>query len=171
MTIIILLLALILFAILFPSGLRALVSGLILALFGGLIALLVVIVVMGVAHATEAREPTQITTQEAEQWCLRDVDGYIDDNKVILQKAAACARRVLAMQKKIQDERVPCGNMCKPSVGRESCMPDAPNGRAPQWAVDIAKRQGDIATSPTDPVWQHATCDKVHHTINWQLPD
>jgi hypothetical protein len=134
-------------------------------------AILFGIVAIGVAHASEAREPTQISASDAERWCLRDVDGYIDDNKAILQKAAACARRVLALQKKIQSERVPCGDMCKPSVGRESCMPDAPNGRAPQWAVDVAKREGDIATSATDPVWQHATCDKAHHTVKWQLPN
>ena len=52
-----------------------------------------------------------------------------------------------------------------------SCMPDAPNGRAPQWAVDVVKRRGgNIATSPTDPIWQHATCDESHHTVEWHLP-
>ena len=51
MTIITVLLALILLALIFPNGLRALVSGLILAIFGGIIALVVVFVVIGVTHA------------------------------------------------------------------------------------------------------------------------
>jgi hypothetical protein len=128
--IIVVLLSLILLAILFPGVLR-----------WALLAAVLDVISMAGAHASEAREPTQISASDAEQWCLRDIDGYIDVNKEILQKAAACSRRVLALQHKIQNERVPCGDMCKPSVdGSESCMPNAPNGRAPQW-VEVAKRQ------------------------------
>src|SRR5271166_1210390 len=53
----------------------------------------------------------------------------------------------------------------------QSCMPNAPYGRAPQWAVDVVKqRGGNIATSPEDPVWQNAVCDKAKHTVEWHLP-
>jgi hypothetical protein len=46
-----------------------------------------------------------------------------------------------------------------------------PEWCAPQWAVDVVKRRsGNIATSPTDPVWQHATCDESKHTVEWHLP-
>ncbi len=52
-----------------------------------------------------------------------------------------------------------------------SCMPNAPEGRAPQWAVDLENTSGhDIATSPTDPIWQHADCNERDHTVTWQLP-
>jgi hypothetical protein len=55
------------------------------------------------------------------------------------------------------------------SVDGDSCMPHAPEGQAPQWAVDLEKRHGDHL-SATDPVWQHATCDERHHTVTWHLP-
>jgi hypothetical protein len=79
-TIIIVLLALILFAILFPGGLRALFSGLVLAFFGGLIALLVVIVVMGVAHATMPTltpTPSHPTEEACGTWAAAQDDDAI----------------------------------------------------------------------------------------------
>jgi hypothetical protein len=47
-----------------------------------------------------------------------------------------------------------------------SCMPNAPYGSAPQWALDVVKhRGGTIVGATTDPIWQHATCDKAKHTV------
>jgi hypothetical protein len=64
-----------------------------------------------------------------------------------------------------------CALMGPAQADPQSCMPNAPYGRAPQWAVDVVKhRGGDIPTSATDPVWQHAMCDKSRRTVEWRLP-
>jgi hypothetical protein len=53
----------------------------------------------------------------------------------------------------------------------QSCMPNAPYGRAPQWAVDLVRqRGGDLPASPDDPIWQQAVCDQAKHTVTWRLP-
>jgi hypothetical protein len=38
-------------------------------------------------------------------------------------------------------------------------------GHAPAWAGG-----GDKAPPLDDPIWQHALCDRVNHTVTWHLP-
>jgi hypothetical protein len=62
-----------------------------------------------------------------------------------------------------------------PRPSEKSCMlydPDQPKANpAPLWAVAEMRKQADpITNSRYDPIWQHAFCDGLHHTIRWCLP-
>jgi len=45
---------------------------------------------------------------------------------------------------------------------------------APQWAVNVVKKRGGDMwekdpVSATDPIWEHAVCDKKHQTVLWHF--
>jgi hypothetical protein len=56
------------------------------------------------------------------------------------------------------------GQVCTGSPSWDGC-------RVPQWVWKVGKqRGGTIATSRSDPIWQHADCDQRRHTVTWHLP-
>jgi hypothetical protein len=50
-----------------------------------------------------------------------------------------------------------------------SCMADAPNGRAPAWAVLDERARGNNLRE-NDPIWQHATCQQGRREVKWSFP-
>jgi hypothetical protein len=51
-----------------------------------------------------------------------------------------------------------------------SCMPNAPYGSAPQWAVEQqSKKTPADHLGADDPIWQHAMCDESRHSVDWRL--
>lgn len=71
-------------------------------------------------------------------------------------------------------ERQPSDSWINQAIADAKRNPDscfASNGHAAPWVMAVVKNcGGNIATSDVDPIWQHATCNKRRHTVDWSFP-
>jgi hypothetical protein len=133
--------------------------------------MIIALAIITIATPAGASEPR--TMRDAVRYCERNPDARengVDENLISVH---ACAVRVLGAGTKARaDAKKSClfkqGQACDGSE-----QPDPWTGcRAPKWALYVIKRRGGTMAmaSPTDPIWQHATCDRRHHNVTWHFP-